>query len=77
MTHDGGKQEVISVDDLLVATGRSPNVEGMGLEAAGVDYDTNEGVKVGHMSTLKVKVSITGLVSAAGVAKEPTAAVNV
>src|SRR5262249_36192050 len=29
-----------------VGTGRSPNVEGLNLETAGVDYDTKNGVKV-------------------------------
>lgn len=33
------------VDELLVAVGRAPNTDGLGLEAAGVDYDRN-GVKV-------------------------------
>jgi len=31
---------------LLVATGRSPNVEGMGLEAANVDYDPKRGILI-------------------------------
>jgi pyruvate/2-oxoglutarate dehydrogenase complex dihydrolipoamide dehydrogenase (E3) component len=30
----------------LVATGRAPNVEGLGLEAAGVDFDAKRGVVV-------------------------------
>ena len=36
---------IIEVDELLIATGRSPNVENMGLEAAGIDYD-KRGIKV-------------------------------
>ncbi|MEA1889367.1 MAG: mercuric reductase [Pseudomonadota bacterium] len=35
----------LDADALLVAVGRRPNVEGMGLEAAGVSYD-NRGIKV-------------------------------
>ena len=35
----------LEVDQILVGAGRAPNVEGMGLEAAGVAYDRN-GVKV-------------------------------
>ncbi|MHC4875882.1 MAG: mercuric reductase [Planctomycetota bacterium] len=35
-----------TVDELLVAVGRAPNVEGLGLETVGVDYDTTGGVKV-------------------------------
>jgi pyruvate/2-oxoglutarate dehydrogenase complex dihydrolipoamide dehydrogenase (E3) component len=40
----GGEQTVVA-DRLLVAVGRAPNVEGLGLEAAGVAYD-RKGVKV-------------------------------
>ncbi|MDX1643153.1 MAG: mercuric reductase [Thermoanaerobaculia bacterium] len=36
---------VVEVDRLLVAVGRAPNVEGIGLEAAGVDYERS-GVQV-------------------------------
>ncbi|CEM14661.1 unnamed protein product [Vitrella brassicaformis CCMP3155] len=42
---DGGS-EVIEGEALLVATGRKPNVRGIGLEAAGVEYDDRMGVKV-------------------------------
>ncbi len=34
------------VDAVLVSVGRTPNVEGLGLEAAGVEYDARSGVKV-------------------------------
>ncbi len=33
-------------DEILVGVGRAPNVEGLNLEAAGVEYDLREGVKV-------------------------------
>ena len=36
----------ISVDEILVAVGRAPNVEGLGLEAAGVAFDPRTGVQV-------------------------------
>jgi pyruvate/2-oxoglutarate dehydrogenase complex dihydrolipoamide dehydrogenase (E3) component len=42
-SHDKGYDEV--VDKILVAVGRAPNVEGLGLEAAGVAY-SNKGVQV-------------------------------
>ncbi|WP_447980737.1 mercuric reductase [Candidatus Nitrospira bockiana] len=42
---NGGVKEVV-VDEILVGIGRAPNVEGLGLEAAGVEYDTTSGVKV-------------------------------
>jgi pyruvate/2-oxoglutarate dehydrogenase complex dihydrolipoamide dehydrogenase (E3) component len=41
-----GRAEVLAVDELLVATGRAPNVEGLGLEEAGVAFDTKRGVQV-------------------------------
>lgn len=36
----------VEVDQLLVAVGRAPNVDGLGLEAAGVAYDKKKGVEV-------------------------------
>jgi pyruvate/2-oxoglutarate dehydrogenase complex dihydrolipoamide dehydrogenase (E3) component len=36
----------LRVDQLLVSVGRAPNVEGLNLEAAGVQYDTKTGVTV-------------------------------
>ncbi|MHC4400214.1 MAG: mercuric reductase [Planctomycetota bacterium] len=41
-----GKSYDEPVDKLLVAVGRAPNVNGMNLEAAGVEYDTKAGVEV-------------------------------
>lgn len=41
----GGRDEVL-VDCILVGVGRAPNVDGLGLEAAGVAYDPLTGVRV-------------------------------
>ena len=41
-----GKPTELVVDEIVVGAGRVPNVTGLGLEAAGVDYDEVEGVKV-------------------------------
>jgi pyruvate/2-oxoglutarate dehydrogenase complex dihydrolipoamide dehydrogenase (E3) component len=41
-----GKEETVEVDDVLLGVGRKPNVEGMDLEAAGVDYDPKIGITV-------------------------------
>ncbi len=41
-----GLEKKQTVDDILVGTGRIPNVEGLGLEKAGVEYDPKTGVKV-------------------------------
>lgn len=45
MERDGVLEE-ISVDEILVGVGRTPNVEGLGLEDAGIEYDPNSGVTV-------------------------------
>jgi pyruvate/2-oxoglutarate dehydrogenase complex dihydrolipoamide dehydrogenase (E3) component len=42
---DGHSLE-ISVDEILVGIGRSPNVEGLNLEAAGIAYEAKQGVTV-------------------------------
>jgi pyruvate/2-oxoglutarate dehydrogenase complex dihydrolipoamide dehydrogenase (E3) component len=39
-------EQPIEVDAILVSAGRVPNVEGLGLDAAGVRYDTKRGVEV-------------------------------
>ena len=41
-----GKVMELRTDAILVATGRKPTVKGIGLEAAGIDYDERTGVKV-------------------------------
>ncbi len=42
----GGKTGQMTVDEILAGAGRAPNVEGLNLEAVGVQYDPREGVKV-------------------------------
>jgi pyruvate/2-oxoglutarate dehydrogenase complex dihydrolipoamide dehydrogenase (E3) component len=42
----GGQPCEVRADAVLVGIGRAPNVEGLNLEAAGVEYDTKAGVKV-------------------------------
>ena len=41
----GGGADQLRVDAILVAAGRAPNVEGLGLEAAGIEFDRH-GVRV-------------------------------
>jgi len=41
-----GTEQPVEVDEILVGVGRVPNVEGLGLENAGVEYETRTGVKV-------------------------------
>lgn len=47
-SHDAGYRE--EVDALLVAVGRAPNVNELGLEAVGVKFDSQTGVKVDDRS---------------------------
>ncbi len=42
----GGADVTLEADALLVVIGRTPNVDGLGLEAAGVRYDARRGVEV-------------------------------
>lgn len=47
---DGGAPLVLECEALLVATGRTPNVDGLGLEAAGVRYTTERGVEIDDLA---------------------------
>jgi pyruvate/2-oxoglutarate dehydrogenase complex dihydrolipoamide dehydrogenase (E3) component len=46
IVEEDGKSIELAVDEILVGVGRAPNVDGLGLEAAGIDYDKRQGVKV-------------------------------
>ncbi|HXQ22359.1 MAG TPA: mercuric reductase [Candidatus Acidoferrales bacterium] len=55
-----GTPEVLAVDDILVGVGRAPNVEGLNLEAAGVQY-TNGGVQVNdYLQTTSARIYAAG-----------------
>lgn len=57
---DDGKEERIEGSDLLVSAGRVPNLDGLDLEAAGIEYDRN-GVKVdARLRTTNKKVFAIG-----------------
>ncbi len=59
-TMNGQKME-LPVDEILVGIGRAPNVEGLGLETVGVDYDTKSGVKVNsRLQTTNPKIFAAG-----------------
>ncbi len=56
----GGTEEVV-VDEILLGVGRAPNVDGLGLEAAGVVFDTREGVQVDDtLQTTNPKIFAAG-----------------
>ena len=55
-----GGQQRITVDEILVGVGRTPNVEGLDLEAAGVEYDRG-GVRVNDfLQTTNKKIYASG-----------------
>jgi pyruvate/2-oxoglutarate dehydrogenase complex dihydrolipoamide dehydrogenase (E3) component len=55
------KLESIAVDEILVGTGRAPNVEGLNLEAVGVDFDSKKGIKVNdYLQTTNSKIYAAG-----------------
>ncbi len=57
VVHGGGR---IEVDAILVAAGRAPNVEGLGLEAAGVRFD-KKGISVDdHLRTSNPRIFAAG-----------------
>ncbi|MGQ0665848.1 MAG: mercuric reductase [Nitrospiraceae bacterium] len=55
-----GQQYDVTVDEILVGVGRTPNVDGLGLESVGVEYD-QAGVKVnGRLQTTNPKIFAAG-----------------
>ncbi|MBM3224430.1 MAG: mercuric reductase [Candidatus Tectomicrobia bacterium] len=59
-----GQPNAVELDALLVATGRVPNVEHLGLEAAGVTYDRRLGVQVDdRLRTTNPRIFAAGDVS--------------
>ncbi|HEV2169797.1 MAG TPA: mercuric reductase, partial [Candidatus Binatus sp.] len=62
---DGGRGEV-AADEILIGVGRVPAVEGLNLEAAMIDYDKQNGVKVDdHLRTTNPLVYAGGDVASA------------
>jgi pyruvate/2-oxoglutarate dehydrogenase complex dihydrolipoamide dehydrogenase (E3) component len=60
ITGSAGDERVLVAEQLLVATGRAPNVNGLGLEAAGVEFD-RRGVKINeYMQSSNPKVYAVG-----------------
>ena len=56
----GGAEHEIEADEILVGVGRAPNVDGLGLEQAGVQYDRT-GVKVNdHLQTANPRIFAAG-----------------
>jgi pyruvate/2-oxoglutarate dehydrogenase complex dihydrolipoamide dehydrogenase (E3) component len=55
-----GRQYDVTVDEILVGVGRTPNIEGLGLEVVGVEYDKS-GIKVNErLQTTNPRVFAAG-----------------
>lgn len=53
--------QTVEVDEILVGAGRVPNVDGLNLEAVGVEYDRRRGVVVNdHLQTTNPKIFAAG-----------------
>ena len=56
-----GEKKVITTDEILVAVGRVPNSEGLGLEKVGVEYNESEGVIVNeYLQTSNPRIYAAG-----------------
>lgn len=57
---NGGEKEIVG-DQLLIGIGRTPNVDGMGLENVGVKFDTRSGIEVNdNLQTTNPKIYAAG-----------------
>ncbi len=60
LRHADGSTSTVTVDQILVAAGRTPNLKELGLEVAGIDFD-EKGIKVDeHLRTSNPKVYACG-----------------
>ncbi|WP_026732150.1 mercuric reductase [Fischerella sp. PCC 9605] len=56
-----GQEDSVTVDEILAGAGRVPNVEGLNLEAVGVEYDQQQGVRVNdYLQTSNPKIYAAG-----------------
>jgi len=61
VVEDDNGERTLEFDALLIATGRKPNVKGLGLEDTGIEYDERMGVKVNdRMQTTNPNVYAVG-----------------
>ncbi len=59
--HNDNQESTLAVDEILVGAGRLPNVEGLNLEAAGVEYDSVHGVRVNdYLQTRNPRIYAAG-----------------
>ena len=61
LQHQDGTRSTVVVDQILVAAGRTPNVNELGLDGAGIHYDAAKGIQVNeYLQTSNPKVYACG-----------------
>jgi pyruvate/2-oxoglutarate dehydrogenase complex dihydrolipoamide dehydrogenase (E3) component len=56
-----GKEEKLVVDEILAGAGRAPNIEGLNLEAVGIQHEPRKGVLVNdHLQTTNPRIYAAG-----------------
>ena len=56
-----GEEKTATVDEILIGTGRAPNVDGLELERAGINYDLRDGIEVNdYLQTSNPRVYAAG-----------------
>jgi len=69
-----GKQEEVSADEILLAAGKTPNTQGLGLDVVGVEIDKRQAVIVNqHFKTSNPNIFAVGDVASGPLRLEPTA----
>ncbi len=69
-----GKQEEVSADEILLATGKTPNTQGLGLDKIGVEVDEKQAIKVNpQYQTSQPHIYAVGDVINLPIRQEPTA----
>ncbi len=70
----GDKQEEVSADEILLATGKTPNTQGLGLDKARVEIDEKQAIKVNpQFQTSQPHIFAVGDVINLPIRQEPTA----
>ena len=69
-----GREEQVSADEILLATGKTPNTQGLNLDKAGVEIDEKQAIKVNpQFQTSQRHIYAVGDVTNAPLRLEPTA----
>lgn len=71
---DKGREESVSADEILLATGKTPNTQELGLDKAGVEIDEKQAIKVNqHFQTSQPHIFAVGDVVNLPIRQETTA----